>query len=70
MYIRNYTFNCFFRTLGNIKMKFGQVLANSWQTFLNRFYPFCEDYRLVSDAFMILTNEQCNAICKFLVNDI
>ena len=51
-------------------MKFGQVLANSWQTFLNRFYPFCEDYRLVSGAFMILTNEQCNVIYKFLVNDI
>ena len=49
----SYTFGSFFRILGTIKMKFGQIVQ-LMKNIPTRFYHYCEDQKLVSGSFMNL----------------
>ena len=62
LYIRCYTFDCFFRILVSIKMEFTQILVELQQTFSTCFQLYCEDWRLVPGSFIILIKRQYNAI--------
>ena len=52
--ITNSPFNCFFRIVGIIKKKLGQMLVPICQVILIHYYIYCEDWKLAPGPFRIL----------------
>lgn len=58
LHSRSYTFDCFFRTMGNIKMKC--FTATYGKYFSLVFTPYCKDWKLVPGSAIILIKCQYN----------